>query len=399
MIFRFHILGIPHAASNKQWLCCAYTQKVIKLCAMLKALGHHVIHYGNAASEVDANEHVTVTAAGSLGPPSDYMSWDMNGPIYNEFNGNAIAAINRRKQSHDFLLCMWGSGHRQVAEAHKDLIIIEPGIGYAGGHFAPFKVFESYAILHAYYGTNPVGTANQLKWYDVVIQNYFDPHDFTFKIDKQDYLLFLGRVYSGKGIHIAREIAQATGRRLVVAGPISAGESLDCNGIEYAGIVGNERRRELLANARALIAPSTFLEPFCGTVTEAHFSGTPTITADWGAFAENNLNGVTGYRCRTFEEFCWAVTNIDRVDSYACREWAMANFTTARVGAMYQEYFQTVMNIYTGNGWYEPNPARVDLDRTTRFYPGGSYTNELDQSRCHPSSRLPRARRLSGVAS
>ena len=60
------------------------------------------------------------------------------------------------------------------------MICVEPGIGYAGGHFAKWKIFESYAIYHAYCGLNNVGSCNQ-GWYDCVIPNYFDPDDFTFK--------------------------------------------------------------------------------------------------------------------------------------------------------------------------------------------------------------------------
>jgi glycosyltransferase involved in cell wall biosynthesis len=366
---RFHVLGIPHTASNSEWLSCAYTQKVVRLCAMLKSRGHAVIHYGNAASEVSCDENVIVTERGDLGPPQAYLNFDIKSKVYRLFNRSTIAAIERRKEPRDFLLCMWGEGHRAVAEEHSDLIVVEPGIGYAGGHFAPFKVFESYAMLHAYYGLAAVGKADKLNWYEVVIPNFFDPEDFTFESIKADYLLFLGRVYSGKGVQIAVELAERVGSRLVVAGHGEI-EKPKYEGIELVGMVDRVTRRKLLSNARALVAPSLFIEPFCGVVTEAHFSGTPTITSDWGAFAENNLHGVTGYRCRTMEHFEWAARNVDKIDPHDCNEFARKNFTMERVADMYEEYFWSVMNVFTGKGWYEPNPSRVDLGWLTRYFPG-----------------------------
>ena len=365
-MYRFHVLGVPHTASNREWLSCAYTQKVVKLCAMLKKLGHTVIHYGNEASQVECDEQVPVIRREDLRSPAEYLDYDINGPVYKRFHRIAVAEIEKRKQPRDFLLCMWGAGHYETAKEHLDMILVEPGIGYAGGHFAQFKVFESYSLMHAYYGLDAVATCDKMTWYDVVIPNYFDVDDFTFSKEKGDYFLFLGRVYLGKGIHVAREIVEAVGTRLLVAGPGEVDKPSDH--VIHVGMVDTEQRRALLLSAKALIAPSMFLEPFCGTVTEAHLSGTPTITPDWGAFAENNLHGITGYRCRTFEHFTWAAQNIGTIDPAACRTWG-ENFSMTRVAQMYDEYFWSVMNIFTGKGWYEPNPDRRNLDWIKKVYP------------------------------
>jgi len=355
--FRFHVLGVPHTVSNKEYTGCAYTQKVVNFCKMMTTRGHHVIHYGHEDSDVLCTEHVTVTenkdlvrAYGNYDWRKGFFKFDVNDPAYTVFYSRAIRQIRARAEKYDFVLPFFGAGHRPVCDALPELITVEPGIGYSSGHWAKWKVFESYAIYHAYCGIDSVGTCKQ-NWYEVVIPNYFDLEDFEYSEDKEDYFLYLGRVYSGKGVHIAMDLAEKLGLRLVVAGQRDP-DFVIPEHVEFVGYANAAKRKELMQKARASFLPSLYLEPFGGVQIENLLSGTPTITTDWGAFAENNINGLTGYRCRTFGDFVEAVQNIDKISNAACRQFGL-QFTLEPAAKKYEKFFSDVMAVYTGEGWYK----------------------------------------------
>ncbi len=374
--FQFHLLGLAHLPTHRNYSACAYTQKVIKLSSMLKALGHHVVFYGGECSEIECDEFVQVlSTAERLACYGDY-DWrreffrhDGNDMAHRLFNRRAISAIRGRQQPGDFLLCPMGTYHKPIAGAVKDLWVVEPGIGYEGV-FSCYRVFESYAWMHFIYGLTrqPDG-----RWYDAVIPNYFDPSDFPFQEEKAGYALFIGRVVKRKGVEVAVQVTKALGIPLVIAGQGSLrneNEGLDIQDshVEFLGSVGPEERAELMGRAMLVFAPTYYVEPFGGVAVEAQLCGTPVLTTDWGAFSETVLHGVTGYRCRTFDDFLWAAQNVDRIQPANCRSWAIQNYSMDRVQWMYHEYFARVADLGR-DGWYEQHPERRELNWLRRFFP------------------------------
>jgi len=364
---RLIVLGVPHTITDPEWSGCAFTGKVLKFLKMMNHRGHDIIHIGHADSQIPAGiQHYSVTNNETLcsayGEEYVYeQTWkrtgfggvfDINDHAYQVFTANTIELLQKIEQPNDMLLCFFGWGHKAIADAMSDMIVIEPGIGYPSA-FARWRIYESHAIMNAMYGPKSIGTCD-MDWYHRVIPNYFDPEDFTYSEDKDDYILYLGRVYNGKGLDTIIQATEAAGRKLVIAGPgrlEDMGYAASPQHVTEMGYADPRMRRQLLSRASAVAVASGYLEPFAGIQVEAWLSGTPMITPDWAAFAELNQHGVTGYRCNTFRDFVEAFRTTEELFPEYCRRHA-EQFTLERVAPRYERYFSDVLEVYTGRGWY-----------------------------------------------
>lgn len=339
---RLHLVSLPHTQVSPEFCGCAYTAKVLKFCKMLGDK-YEILLYAPEGPEVEGahsfcclknDERIAIFGEDD---PGRLPAWPSDEQTY-LFNRRAVELIRRNLSERDLILLTGGWTHRMIQHAFPGHICCEPGVGYQGIS-TKYCAFESYAWMHYVYAKREITDG---RWFDTVIPNYFDPDEFPMS-NGGDYLMFLGRLIECKGPYTALEIAKVVGLPLVVAG---AGAPVP--GTEHVGPVTVEQRAKLLAGARALLAPTTYMEPFGGVAVEAMMCGTPAITTDWGAFTETVPSE---FRFRTLSEAIDAVERCTDVDPKAVREYAMSRYSLNAVAPQFERWFNKLNSLWD-KGWY-----------------------------------------------
>ena len=126
------------------------------------------------------------------------------------------------------------------------------------------------------------------------------------------YLAFLGRISPEKRVDRAIEIARAIGLPLKIAAKIDRVDQayfeteirplLSLPGIEYIGEIDERAKSKFLGDARALLFPIDWPEPFGLVMIEAMACGTPVLAFRHGSVPEVIDDGVTGYVVDSVDE-------------------------------------------------------------------------------------------------
>lgn len=350
---RFHLVSLPHTNTTDAFSACAFTEKVRKFAIMMTALNHEVYLYAGASNSAPCIEHVPcISEEGRLaacnGLHYTQASFDPSKPHWTQFNKACIAEISKRIQPKDFICVIGGRANKAIADAFPGSMTVEFGIGY-GGTFSKYRIWESYAWMHTCYGAARPHDPNSVDgvWFDAVIPGYFEIDRFPYCHDKDDFFLYVGRLTERKGIRIAEEVCKRLDKRLVIAG---AGEYKPVYG-DFIGMINPEQRGELMSRARAVFVPTIYIEPFGNVAVEAQGCGTPVICTDWGAMTETVVHGVTGFRCRTFQEFIDATLLVQALDPRAIRDHARDNYGLEAIAEKYDRHFKRLLTLWD-DGWY-----------------------------------------------
>jgi glycosyltransferase involved in cell wall biosynthesis len=209
------------------------------------------------------------------------------------------------------------------------------------------------------------GGPPELRWAGV-IPNPLDVAGWPFRHDKGDHLLWIGRMTPEKGPHRAIAAARAAGRRLVLAGPIQAGQErffaeevepqVDGDAVCYLDVVGGEAKQELFAASAAMLMPIRWPEPFGMVMIEAMACGTPVIAFPEGAAADVVIDGHCGYLVPDEAAMVQAIGRLDRIDPAACRDAVAARYDADVVATAYEATYRQVVG--------EQRPLRDDQVRS-----------------------------------
>ncbi len=170
-----------------------------------------------------------------------------------------------------------------------------------------------------------------------VIPHGLDVTVYYRPVPKEDFLLFLGRIYPEKGLHTAIAAALAAKRKLVCAGPVFPPDQayfdneispyLDNRRIFYVGPADFNRKVDLLSRARALLLPLEIDEAFGLVMLEAMACGTPVVAYDRGAAPEVVQHGKTGFIVHGFAELLAGIEAVAEIDPDFCRQHVARNFS------------------------------------------------------------------------
>ncbi len=183
-----------------------------------------------------------------------------------------------------------------------------------------------------------------------VIPNPLAVDEWPFNDQPEGYLLWIARINDDKGPQRAIAAARAASMPLVLAGPIPPGQEeffarevephLDDDAVRYVGEADEATKRDLYKNARALLMPIRWAEPFGMVMIEAMACGTPVIAFREGSVPEVVIDGETGYIVEDEDAMAAAVGRLDEIDRDRCRASVKERFDAPLIVERYGQVFE-----------------------------------------------------------
>jgi glycosyltransferase involved in cell wall biosynthesis len=379
-MIRLHMPGLPHTITIDEYSHCAFTGKVLRFAPMMISRGFEVYHYGvetstsNATKQIDLltkqewqelriqsykHLHPELSIEQVINHLSDQKNFvgdlgNIGTPLYTEFN---IRFHNKLKEHYrgpaTDIICLPFGRANDAAFNNLNVVCVESGIGYPDS-YQGFRIFESYAIMHQTLQKE----SKHCQHYWFVVPNYYNILEWPLNLNPDKKTLgFFGRICQIKGLMIINELAgRFTNTDFIICGQGDPAPFIQSrSNILYKGPIHGKDRGLFLNNLTALLAPTMYVEPFCGVNVEAQLCGTPVITNDAGAFVETIEPFKTGMLCHTLADFCLAVQMAldGKFDRQYIHNRAVKKYDMYNVAKQYEYVFKSIIDVSNGNnGWY-----------------------------------------------
>jgi glycosyltransferase involved in cell wall biosynthesis len=352
---------------------------------MMRSMGYEVFHYGTETSESGATRdinlftkqefedlrvqsymslHKEATEAQARAHLADKKNYvgdlaNIGTPLYATFNARARTELQKhyRSTATDLVCFPFGRAHTAAIEG-LTVAYVESGIGYPDS-FHGFRIFESYAWMHHVLGCEK--KQGQMYWF--VVPNYYNVLEWPLSLSPTPRRVgFFGRITAIKGMAEIVECARRMPHvEFVICGQGDPSSYLTAApNIMYKAPLHGEDRAKFLGSLVVLIAPSKFVEPFCGVATEAQLCGTPVVTHDFGAVTETVEHDKTGFLCHTLADYCQGIRLAleGHFDREYIRKRAIERYGMLNVAKKYDYCFRTILDVFRKsdrNGWYSPH--------------------------------------------
>jgi glycosyltransferase involved in cell wall biosynthesis len=168
-----------------------------------------------------------------------------------------------------------------------------------------------------------------------------------------DYVAFLGRISPEKRPDRAIQIARALGIPIKLAAKVDKVDELyfrekiepllDGPGVDFIGEIDERAKSEFLGNARALLFPIDWPEPFGLSMIEAMACGTPVLAFHCGSVDEIIDPGVTGLVVETLDEAIGALPQVLALDRRAVRRRFEERFSATRMAKDYLQVYRSLL--------------------------------------------------------
>jgi glycosyltransferase involved in cell wall biosynthesis len=299
---------------------------------------------------------VTVIGAGEKGVSGDFIATYPEPPSARL--GEQLLELIHTARSAEILR----SGSFDVVHDHTlsgpllSLAEYAPTVLTAHGPIHP-DIADYYRALYDYISLVGISRSQRkgtpdLPWIGTV-HNAIPVKEYTMSEEKEDFVLFLGRMNADKGAHLAIDAARDAGRPIVVAAKCNEAPErayFDAEvkprmgpDVNWIGEADTVTKKDLLARARCLVFPIQWEEPFGIVMCEANASGTPVVALRRGSVPEVLEHGVTGIICEHPDELAAGIKEAEHIDPGACRSHALSQFDLPRMVSDYEQVYLDVI--------------------------------------------------------